>query len=107
MSPTPWWLTVLVGVLTVAGSFLADFIGAGRARPAAGDQRTMAITRQEWFKRFQWAAELALRSEPAAQAAGFAVLKVLASSELASEDDISLLSAVESAADIAAAKARP
>lgn len=106
MTPTPWWLTVLVGVLTVVASFLAAIIGAGHAGPAATDKRTTSADRQEWFSRFQWATELTLRSEPAAQAAGFAVLEVLASSELASEDDVSLLGAVESAVDIAAAKGR-
>ncbi len=31
MAATPWWATVLVGVLTVAGAGLGAWIGAGLA----------------------------------------------------------------------------
>lgn len=106
MGPAPWWLTVLVGACTVAGSFLVVRIWPRRAHRSAAEQRERASARAEWFRRFRWAAELTLQPEPAAQTAGFAALDVLAESELASKDDVNLLAAVQAAADIAAAKSR-
>lgn len=98
MGPAPWWITALIGVCTVAGSLLVVRIWSNRGYRAEADQRKKAAARVEWFQRFRWAAELTLRSEPAAQTAGFAALQVLASSELASRDDRNLLAAIEAAA---------
>lgn len=93
MGPTPWWVTLVVGALTVSSSFLAARIGANRSSEAT-DQREKASAREEWFKRFEWATELTLQSDDAAKAAGFAALGALATSKLASVDDLKLLAAL-------------
>lgn len=99
MGPAPWWVTLLVGALTVGGSFLAARIGSKRTLEAT-DQRENAAAREEWFKRFQWATELTLRTDAAAKVAGFAALSQLASSRLAGADDLKLLAAVNANAGL-------
>lgn len=69
MGPAPWWVTLLVGALTVGSSFLAARIGSNRALEAT-DQREKAAAREEWFRRVQWATELTLRTDLASQATG-------------------------------------
>ena len=46
MGPAPWWVTLLVGALTVSSSFLAARIGSNRALEAT-DQREKAAAREE------------------------------------------------------------
>lgn len=108
MSPAPWWVTLVIGVLTVTGavtgSFYAARIGARQTREATDQrerasaretkQREEAAAREQWFTRFQWATELALRTEERPRAAGSAALEVLASSDLANGDYLTMLNAV-------------
>lgn len=90
MGPAPWWVTLLVGALTVSSSFLAARIGSNRAFEAT-DQREKAAAREEWFRRVQWATELTLRPDLASQATGLSMLAALADSELASDDDLGFI----------------
>jgi len=90
MGPTPWWVTLLVGALTVSSSFLAARIGSNRAVEATV-QRERAAAREEWFRRVQWATELTLSPDPVRQATGLAILTGLADSALASPDDLVML----------------
>lgn len=90
MGPAPWWVTLLVGALTVSSSFLAARIGSNRAFEAT-DQREKAAAREEWFRRVQWATELTLRTDPASRATGLSILASLADSELASRDDLGFI----------------
>lgn len=50
MSLAPWWVAVIVGILTVGGSFFAARIGA-KQTSVATDQREKAAAREEWFRR--------------------------------------------------------
>jgi hypothetical protein len=90
MGPAPWWVTLLVGALTVSSSFLAARIRSNRAFEAT-DQREKAAAREEWFRRVQWATELTLRTDPASRATGLSILASLADSELASRDDLGFI----------------
>ncbi|GGM10148.1 hypothetical protein [Nakamurella endophytica] len=99
MSPAPWWVTIVIGVLTVAGSFLAARIGAAQTRQAT-DQRELAAAREEWFRRMQWAADLSLRDDARSRAAGLALLAALGDSPLAHNADLELLWALNANADL-------
>jgi hypothetical protein len=90
---TPWWATVLVGTLTVAGAGVAAWIGAGRTTEATR-QRENAAAREEWFRRLQWAAQLALSTDELTRAAGLSLLGVLAGSPLAGAAELDMLSAL-------------
>lgn len=91
--PVNWWqlgLTLLVGVLTVTGAYVGSRMGA-RANDRATEQRDAAARREEWWRRFTWAAELALDDSAGKRAAGLSLLMKLARSELAQHDDHQLL----------------
>ncbi len=90
---TPWWLTVLVGALTLVGVVYGARVGAGQARVGSDEQAT-AAAREEWFRRMQWAAGLTLSQDSRSRVAGLALLRILATSPLASKDDLALLSAL-------------
>jgi hypothetical protein len=80
---------VLIGICTVAAAFYAAKVGA-----AGTAQRENAAAREEWFRRLQWAAELALAEDNRSSAAGLAALKVLGDSPLAADADLRLLEAL-------------
>jgi hypothetical protein len=80
---------VLIGICTVAAAFYAAKVGA-----AGTTQRENAAAREEWFRRLQWAAELALAEDNRSSAAGLAALKVLGDSPLAADADLRLLEAL-------------
>ena len=92
MAATPWWATVLVGVLTVAGAGLGAWIGAKRAARDTR-QRELAAAREEWFRRLQWAGGLALEPDDARRLAGLAVLDALARSPLAGPGELDIIEA--------------
>lgn len=88
------WLVHLAGVLlTAAAAYLAARRGA-RETTQDRAQREAAAAREEWFRRVQWAAELTLRSDNLARAAGLALLDSLAESKLATDDDLDLIRAI-------------
>lgn len=93
MIGTPWWATVLIGVVTVFGAGIAAWIGASRTTEATR-QREQAATREEWFRRLQWAGQHALSSDDRTRAAGLALMEVLARSPLAGPAELEMLRAL-------------
>ncbi|MBN9743582.1 hypothetical protein DMP23_21305 [Amycolatopsis sp. A1MSW2902] len=91
MSGLQMGVTLGLGLLTVAGAFLGARMGA-RANDRATKQREDAARREEWWRRFTWAADLALDDSPSKRVAGLKVMTRLARSELATADDNRLLS---------------
>ena len=88
-----WWqlgLTLLLGVLTVIGAYVGSRLGA-KANDRATNQRELAARREEWWRRFTWAAELALDGSSAKRAVGLSLMVKLARSELAQQDEFQLL----------------
>ena len=80
------WVPVVqaaVGVITVVGAFFAARIGATR-QDKSTQQREAADARAEWFRRLQWASELALADSERYRAAGLALLEVIEQSPLGS-----------------------
>lgn len=90
MTPAPWWVTLVIGVLTVIGAFFAAQRGA-KSNQEATTQREKAAAREEWFRRLQWAAQLSLAGDAPTRTAGLALLDELARSSLATADDLQLL----------------
>lgn len=88
-----WWqigVTALVGVLATSGAFLGARLGA-RANDRATEQREWAARREEWWRRFTWAAELAMDESAAKRTLGLSLMMKLARSELAQQDEYDLL----------------
>ncbi|KFZ79202.1 hypothetical protein ED92_26810 [Amycolatopsis sp. MJM2582] len=83
-------VTALVGVLATSGAFVGARLGA-RANDRATEQRERAARREEWWRRFTWAAELAVDDAPVKRVAGLKLLTKLAQSELAQADELALL----------------
>lgn len=76
--------------LSFVGGFLGGFLGAV-ATLFAARLREKGAKREEWWRRVQWAADLALGDDPRSQAAGLNILGKLAGSPLATDDDAQLL----------------
>jgi len=93
MTGTPWWGAVLIGVLTVVGAGIAAWIGANRTTEATR-QREHAAAREEWFRRMQWAGQMALADDERTRLAGLALLEVLAKSPLAGPAELDMLAAL-------------
>lgn len=91
MSP---WLQVLVslavGTLTAGGALLGVRASV-RGNDRATEQRELAARREEWWRRFTWAAELAVDDSRTKRAAGLNLLAKLAASDLAQEEECLLL----------------
>lgn len=82
------WLLL---VLTSASAFVGALLGA-LATIGATRQRERASRREEWWRRFEYASELALDDESEARReAGFLLLDALAQSELAGTDELAQL----------------
>lgn len=78
----PWLqagLSLAVGLLTAGGALVG-------VRLSARDNN-----RAEWWRRFTWAADLALDSSPVKRVAGLKLLAKLGQSDLAQRDDCLLL----------------
>jgi hypothetical protein len=93
MIGTPWWGAALIGVLTVIGAGFAAWIGANRTTEATR-QREHAAAREEWFRRMQWAGQMALSEDERTRLAGLALLEVLATSPLAGSAELDMLAAL-------------
>lgn len=79
-----------VGLLTASGALLGVRLAvAGNDR--ATTQRELAARREEWWRRFAWAAELALDESPTKRVVGLKLMAKLAQSELAERDECQLL----------------
>ncbi|UMP00015.1 hypothetical protein [Amycolatopsis sp. EV170708-02-1] len=84
-------LSLGVGLLT-AGGALIGVRHVVRGNDRATEQRELAARREEWWRRFAWAADLALSDDsPAKQTAGLQLLVTLAESDLAQRDESQLL----------------
>ncbi|OXM69654.1 hypothetical protein CF165_09095 [Amycolatopsis vastitatis] len=91
--PVNWWqlgLTALIGLLTVAGAYIGSRLGA-KANDRATEQRELAARREEWWRRFTWAAGLAMDDSATKRTLGLSLMMKLARSELAQQDECQLL----------------
>ncbi|RAS66852.1 hypothetical protein C8D87_103191 [Lentzea atacamensis] len=89
----PWLqagLSLLVGVLTATAALVGVRVST-RGNDRATTQRELAARREEWWRRFVWASELALDPAPVKRVAGLKLLAKLAQSELAARDECLLL----------------
>ncbi|MGW3999268.1 hypothetical protein [Amycolatopsis sp. NPDC004772] len=89
----PWvqaGAALVVGLLTATGAFVGVRFSV-RGNDRATEQRELAGRREEWWRRFTWASELALSESPAKRVAGLKLLAKLAQSELATRDEWELL----------------
>lgn len=90
----PIWLQVVlplaVGLLTAGGAILGVRHSV-HGNDRATEQRELAARREEWWRRFTWAAELALDESPAKRVAGLKLLATLARSDLAQREECLLL----------------
>ncbi len=82
-------LTVITAVAAIAAAALSWWAG----RQATG-QREHQARREEWWRRFQWATDLALSAEDGEVRAGLALLAVLTDSPLATQDELDAIIAV-------------
>ena len=90
---SPWLQVVLslaVGVFTTGGA-LAGVRMSVRGNDRATGQRELAARREEWWRRFTWAAELAVDDSPQKRITGLNLLTVLARSDLAQLEECVLL----------------
>lgn len=91
----PWLqaaLSSLTALVAAAGAFLGVRLSV-RGGDRATVQREGAARREEWWRRFTWAADLALDESPTKRAAGLRTLTQLAQSELAQRDEYLILDA--------------
>jgi hypothetical protein len=82
----PWLqagLSLVVGLLTASGALVGVRLSV------------QGTNRAEWWRRFTWAADLALDSSSVKRVAGLKLLAKLAQSDLAQEDDYLLLDAFQ------------
>jgi len=83
------WFSRLGPLATVLTAVVALAVGVRTVR-----QRTEADRRDQWWKRAQWALDLALEPDADKQLVGFQVLRYLARSKLATFEELELLDAV-------------
>jgi hypothetical protein len=84
-----WW--EILGALTPLATLLAAAI-AGTIAWQALKQRSLADRRAEWWGRAQWALNAALSEDPALKETGLGILGILATSSLATDEEIEILS---------------
>ena len=84
-----WW--EVLGALTPLATLLAAAI-AGTIAWQALKQRSLADRRAEWWGRAQWALNAALSEDPALKETGLGILGILATSSLATDEEIEILS---------------
>lgn len=96
MSTLNPWLQAALSLLTALVAAAGAFVGV-RLSVRGGDratvQREKAARREEWWRRFTWAAELALGESSTKRATGLRMLTQLAQSELAQRDEYLILDA--------------
>lgn len=87
-------LSILVGLLTAGGAYLG-VRHATRGNDRATEQRELAARREEWWRRFVWAADLALDESRVKRVVGLKLLTKLGQSDLAERDEALLLDAFQ------------
>ncbi|MHA7304101.1 hypothetical protein ACX80E_02475 [Arthrobacter sp. TMN-49] len=73
-------------IAVILGALVAGLVGWRTIR-----QRTISDARTEWWKRTQWAIEMAREKNPDARTLGFSILTLLAKSKLAAREELLLL----------------
>ncbi|GLB67941.1 hypothetical protein [Arthrobacter mangrovi] len=101
-----WW--EVVSALSPLATLLAATI-AGTIAWQALKQRSLADRRGEWWGRAQWALNAALSEDPALKETGLGILGILATSSLATDEEIEILSvaAVQPLAQVSRPSALP
>lgn len=101
-----WW--EVLGALSPLATLLAAAI-AGTIAWQALKQRSLADRRGEWWGRAQWALNAALSEDPELKETGLGILGILATSSLATDEEIEILSvaAVEPLAQVSRPSALP
>lgn len=85
-------MQTLTGLLAVVGGFVGARMSV-RGSDRATAQRAVAARREEWWRRFTWAAELTLDDSSTKRASGLRVLTQLALSDLSQRDEYLILDA--------------
>lgn len=102
------WLALLLGFIGALIGAVAGALIAGYYTKYETLQREQAARREEWWRRFEWAASLALSDQEIAQTAGLHVLTQLGQSALANTDDAELLQTFSQAVlDVLLSEASP
>ncbi|WP_281937412.1 hypothetical protein [Micromonospora sp. AKA38] len=83
-------MAVVVGLMTAAGALIGVRLSV-HGSDRATEQRELAGRREEWWRRFTWAAELALDDAPVKRVTGLKLLTKLAQSDLAKRDECLLI----------------
>ncbi len=80
---TPWWGTLLATAVTAAAALLGTWL-ASRRQDKRAKEAMRSTGREEWFRRLQWAEELAATNDNDGQrATGRAILTELTRSQMA------------------------
>ena len=77
---------LMLGLLTVLASASTAFF-VWRANYRETSQREQAARREEWWRRFQWATEMALSGEPDKTNIGVLLINAAVDSQLAGVDE--------------------
>jgi hypothetical protein len=97
---TPWWGTLLATAVTAAAALLGTWL-ASRRQDNRSENIIRSTGREEWFRRLQWAEELAATTDnDARRATGRAILNQLAGSHLATDEDVRLIRAMTDFSDV-------
>lgn len=87
-------IQIVLSVLTLVASVTAAVL-VWRANTTATRQREQAARREEWWRRFQWATDLALdASDPQRANVGVLIIRALLDSPLAGADELNAAGAV-------------
>lgn len=84
---------IILSSFTLLAALLASFL-TWRNGSDATDQRENQARREEWWRRFQYAMELALDQDPQRSAIGNRILEALVNSDLAGNDELDAVDAV-------------
>lgn len=79
----PWWGVLLSAAIAAAAALGGTVIATWRQNRRA--------SREEWFRRVQWAQTLTSSDDDATEAAGYRILLRLGESDLATPDDVALI----------------
>ncbi len=92
MTGAPWWVTLAVAAVTAIAALGGTAIATWRQNRRAG--------REEWFRRLQWAEQLAADQDIDRQARGRAAMNALAESRLATPEDLDFIASITDLEDV-------
>ena len=90
------WIPVVASLVAALCGGAGALVGVRlsvKGNDRATAQRELSARREEWWRRFTWAAELALDESETKRVAGLKILTKLAESDLAQRDECLLLDA--------------